>query len=158
MNLFKKWWPALGAFILSIYAVNALYIQLPHGAEMQKQKTKGEISADELVDLALASLKEKSSTRIDSDSGAGNNNPFQEIHIAEKPANYVHTPAAPPPPRHYVLKGTVGNNVASITNNSGQKKILREGNVIDSAQVISISPNRVILKDRAGTFELSLEK
>jgi hypothetical protein len=48
--------------------------------------------------------------------------------------------------------------VATIANAAGQRVIVKAGDQIDSAEVISIEPNRVIMKDRAGRFELQTEK
>jgi hypothetical protein len=64
----------------------------------------------------------------------------------------------PPPPRRFQLKGTVGTNVATITDGAGRKRIVKVGDAVDSAEVISIEPNKVILKDRAGKFELLPER
>jgi hypothetical protein len=52
----------------------------------------------------------------------------------------------------------VGRDVATIANHAGQKMIVKAGDRIDSAEVVSIEPNRVVLKDRAGKFELQTEK
>jgi hypothetical protein len=64
----------------------------------------------------------------------------------------------PPPPRDYHLKGTVGRDVATIVADGGRKHIVKTGDRVDSAEVVSIEPNKVVLKDRAGRFELYLER
>lgn len=84
-------------------------------------------------------------------------NPFR---LAERPkprsAAVVRAPAPPPPPRLYRLQGTVGSDVAILTDNQGRRHLLRRGETLDSAEVVEIGPNRVRLRDRAGTFEVTL--
>lgn len=56
-----------------------------------------------------------------------------------------------------ILKGTVGNQVATLVNGMGSKMIVRVGEKIDSAVVIRIGPGKVTLKDRHGLFEIESE-
>ena len=85
-------------------------------------------------------------------------NPFRPLHPPRPAAQSGSYVKADPPARGFVLKGTVGNNVATIANNSGQKQIVKVGDRIDSAEVVSIEANKVVLKDRGGRFELLNDK
>jgi len=84
-------------------------------------------------------------------------NPFRPIR---EPAAAIGSGAirVEPPLRGFILRGTVGDQVATITNNAGQKQIVKTGERIDSAEVVSIEPNKVVLRDRAGKFDLILQK
>ncbi len=53
-----------------------------------------------------------------------------------------------------ILKGTVGNEVATVMNGMGNKWIVRVGERIDSAEVMRIGPGKVTFKDRHGQYEL----
>lgn len=85
-------------------------------------------------------------------------NPFRSarpIRITSSPSS---RPKPNPPLRKFILRGTVGSDVATITDQTGHKRIVKIGDAIDSAEVVSIEPNKVVLKDRAGKFELIQEK
>ena len=58
----------------------------------------------------------------------------------------------------YRLKGTVGNQAATIEDERGRKTIVRLGGMVDdSTSVLEISPARVTLKDGHGTFFIDAE-
>ncbi len=69
----------------------------------------------------------------------------------------LYRPPAPPPRRLYVLRGTVGDRVATLLDSVGAKHIVRKGEKIGSATLITIEGDRVRLRDAAGSFELLLE-
>ena len=117
-----------------------------------------------LSNLDSESLFTKINAIILSDSAKNQNrkvfseNPFRPVHPPKPAGSFTPKPKADPPQRKFVLRGTVGTEVATISDHSGHKKIVKIGDPIDSAEVISIAPNKVVLKDRAGTFELIQEK
>jgi precorrin-6B methylase 1 len=57
-----------------------------------------------------------------------------------------------------ILKGTVGNQAATLINSQGNKSILRIGEYLDSILVVNIQPGRVTLRDSHGTFEISAQE
>ncbi len=82
-------------------------------------------------------------------------NPFRLPMMATTTASAgASRPAAPPPPRSYILHGMVGGRVATISDNSGRKRIVAVGDRLDSAEVVAIDEQTVTLRDRAGRFEL----
>ncbi|HLP41217.1 MAG TPA: hypothetical protein VK465_06895, partial [Fibrobacteria bacterium] len=110
---------------------------------------------DTLMAMVRAEMA-KADLAADSASAAEETSPFRSIRppriVARSGGMHV-----PPPPRNYHLKGTVGNRVATLVNLAGVRMIVKLGERVDSAEVVSIEPNKVILKDRAGRFELLLE-
>lgn len=154
MNHLKKWWPALGSIWLAYLFMLALKSSFPH-AEIGSQKNSINSSG---IDSVLTSVQKSQNNRNQDSIGIGRS-PFMDYHSFGNTTIHInHAPPLPPPPRHYVLKGTIGDKVATITNNAGRKSIVKVGDKIDSAFVMTIAPNRVELKDRAGTFEILLEK
>jgi hypothetical protein len=153
MNHLKKWWPIVGVAWLIYLFANILISKYPHS----ENGIRTYVTNGSGVDSILNEVKKNSQAKI-LDSVGNQRNPFVDYHGFGNTSHVVHAPPAPPPPRHYVLKGTIGEKVATITNNAGRKNIVKVGDKIDSAFVLSIAPNRVELKDRAGTFELLLEK
>jgi hypothetical protein len=150
----RTWWPALPAALILYWGVAGFIEQYPRAKERPSERLAGG-GPDSLLAFARA---------LAADSvppAAGEpENPFRPIHPAKSQAargaaSLVRTE---PPPRRYVLRGTVGRDVATIANHAGQKMIVKAGDRIDSAEVVSIEPNRVVLKDRAGKFELQTEK
>lgn len=149
----RKWWPALPAAVILYWGGADFVARYP-----QAQGRPAERLSRGVPDSLLTIAREFAADTAQAPAAPGEN-PFRPIH-APKPkgtggAVAVHIE---PPPRRYVLKGTVGRDVATIANAAGQRIIVKAGDQIDSAEVISIEPNRVILKDRAGKFELQTEK
>lgn len=154
-------WPALPAAAI-MYLGGASFVEkYPRAAERRAERHNGSAEPDSLMSF----IKSGTAVALGGDSvsgpsaakGAGGN-PFRPMHAprpARQSGSYV---KAEPPPRRFVLKGTVGRKVATITDNSGQKLIVKVGDRIDSAEVVSIETNKVVLKDRAGRFELLNER
>jgi hypothetical protein len=147
----RRGWPILPAALILYWGASDFVARYPHAQGRRAERLAG-TAPDSLLAIALAAAADSSrAPEVPAE------NPFRPIHPpkAAEPAAAVHVE---PPPRKYVLKGTVGRDVATIANGAGQRVIVKAGDRIDSAEVISIEPNRVILKDRAGKFELQTEK
>jgi hypothetical protein len=56
------------------------------------------------------------------------------------------------------LKGTVGSQAATLITAKGEKRIVREGDNLDSALILRILPGRVTLKDAHGTFDITSQE
>ncbi len=160
----RQWWPALPALVIAWFGSVSFVEKYPrapggirgrtvaaHGPDSLLESFRREIAAESLGHMGKAG-------DILASAGAPAD-PFRPIR-AHRPAGEGRPGAVsvPPPPRRYQLNGTVGTNVATITNNSGQKLIVKVGDPVDSAIVVSIETNKVVLKDRAGRFELLLER
>ena len=126
----------------------------PHASTRRADRSAGAGEPDSLLAYVRKSMRPSVPER---DSGNPDENPFRAIH-SPRPQGPGAAMKLEPPPRRYVLKGTVGTNVATITNNAGQKEIVKVGDSIDSAEVVSIETNKVVLKDRSGKFELLFQK
>ena len=149
-----RWWPILPALLI-LYLGGASFVEkYPRTSLRRADRSTGAGARDSLLAFIRAG-----DTEGKPDSAADpSDNPFRAIHQPRPAGQSPAAPKAEPPPRRYVLKGTVGSNVATITNNSGQKQIVKVGDSIDSAEVVSIEANKVVLKDRGGRFELLNEK
>jgi hypothetical protein len=148
----RAWWPALAALAIAYFGLSDFAARYPRARESRAERPGG-ARPDTL--LAFARAHASDSVRRALPAGG---NPFRPIHPARSATASAPGLRIEPPPRNYVLKGTVGVEVATIADNAGQKRIVRVGDAIDSAQVVSIAPNRVLLKDRAGKFELQTER
>lgn len=148
-----KWWPALPAALILYWGGDDFIARFPREKARRAERVSG-TGPDSLLAFARAFAAETAAG-----VPAALENPFRPIH-PPKPQGASSSAGVriEPPPRRYVLKGTVGKDVATIANNSGQKMIVKAGDRIDSAEVVSIETNRVILRDRAGKFELQTEK
>lgn len=147
-----RWWPAAPACLILWLGASSFVEKYPRVPERRADRFAGG-GPDSL--LVWARLSAAADTVKPSES----ENPFRPIH-APRPTGSVAATGMhlEPPPRRYVLKGTVGTNVATIANHAGQRMIVKAGDAIDSAEVVSIEANKVVLKDRAGRFELLLER
>ncbi len=149
----QRWWPALPAALILYFGGANFLAKYPVAQERRSDRNFSAAGPDSLLAFA------RRAAQPESVHAAASDNPFRPIHAPHSegpvPGSAV---KLEPPPRHYVLKGTVGSNVATIANNAGQKMIVKAGDRIDSAEVISIGPNLVTLKDRAGKFDLQIEK
>src|SRR4051812_18888174 len=157
-----RWWPTLPALLILYVGGSAFLHKYPWESAPRASRALGSRAPDSLVAFIRAGLRPDSvaSRTSDSNQTVSRENPFRAIHqpkpASELAAEIANKPG--PPPRKYVLKGTVGNNVATIANNAGQKLIVKIGDAVDSAVVVSIETNKVTLKDRAGKFDLLMEK
>ncbi len=173
------WWP-LAPAMLVLYLGGASFIEnfprASHRSQDQGSRTSG---PDSLLAFIRLGIKSDSAAAFDStthpeakpvpDSSGkvkvvrvqnpNRENPFRPARGPNYAADHAATgPRVEPPLRKYVLKGTVGNEVATISDHTGRKLIVKVGEGVDSAVVLSIESNKVILKDRAGKFELIQEK
>lgn len=151
----RAWWPALPALIILWFGGSTFVEKYPRRGDSSRVRSTVSQGQDSLLLLFRKELDADRRAGGDSATRASVDNVFRPIRAprpegASRPGAMV----MPPPPRRFQLKGTVGRNVATITDGSGRKQILKVGDTIDSAEVISIEPNKVILKDRAGKFEL----
>lgn len=156
MEIIRRWWPALPALLIAWLGGESFLEKYPRRAEGPRRSA----SAQGPDSLLLVARRAEDAERAGADSARPHpENIFRPIR--------AHRPMAegrpggmtvPPPPRNYHLKGTVGTNVATITNHAGQRVIVKVGDPVDSAVVVSIEASKVVLKDRAGRFELQLEK
>jgi hypothetical protein len=147
------WWPVVPALLVLYLGGRTFVEKYPRASERRSERASRSAGPDSLLAFVRAAATAPDSLRPDPED-----NPFRPIHQPRPAGANPSAPKAEPPPRRYVLKGTVGSNVATITNNSGQKQIVKVGDRIDSAEVISIEVNKVVLKDRGGRFELLNEK
>jgi|GEM_PF-6041076 len=56
----------------------------------------------------------------------------------------------------YFLKGISGGTTALLVDLTGQTKLVESGDQVDSASVVQVTQETVLLKDAQGTFTLSL--
>lgn len=146
-----RWWPAAPACLILYLGGVSFVEKFPQTSVRRADRFAGS-GPDSLLAWARLSAAAESAAPAESE------NPFRPIHAPKAAGGPLSSGMRlEPPPRRYVLKGTVGHNVATITNHAGQRLIVKTGDVIDSAEVVSIEPNKVVLKDRAGRFELLLE-
>ncbi|MDQ3001387.1 MAG: hypothetical protein M3Y08_09015 [Fibrobacterota bacterium] len=154
-----QWWPTLPALLIVYLGGSSFIDKYPVTPERREDRIAGSGSPDSLLAYVRAGMiREAAKMESDSAGDIEPGNPFRPIKAPRPSGRGAPAARAEPPPRRYVLKGTVGINVATIANNSGQKLIVKVGDRIDSAEVLSIELNKVILKDRGGKFELLLEK
>jgi hypothetical protein len=149
----RRWWPALPALLILYFAGASFVGKYPRAAGKKADRHAGASGPDTLLEYARNGFGPSRA----GDSAASSENPFRPIRAPHRDVQ-PQAPKAPPPPRRYTLKGTVGTDVATVTNNAGVKRIVKVGDLIDSAEVVSIETNRVTLKDRGGKFDLLLQR
>ncbi len=164
VKLFKSW-PILPAMLILYFGGAYFFRHFPKISHRVVDAKSDPQTQDSLLvfiqsERHLDSLTStsSSSSSLPKDSLAANKSPFRtprELAAVTKPAHAQ--PKGVPPLRKYILKGTVGNQVATIQDAIGQKHIVKVGEQLDSATVVSIESNKVVLKDRAGKFELQQE-
>lgn len=71
-------------------------------------------------------------------------------------SNGPSTFGAPPPPRIWRATGRVGERAAVLTALDGRILVVSDGSSVDSATVVSIGNDGVVLEDRAGRFNLRI--
>jgi hypothetical protein len=148
-------WPALPALLILWLGGASFLEKYPRPAQGQRSHVDAAGGPDTLMAMVRAEMAE-ADLAADSILSAEDASPFRPIR-PPRPVARSGGMQVPPPQRNYHLKGTVGNRVATIVNLAGARMIVKVGERVDSAEVVSIEPNKVILKDRAGRFELLLE-
>lgn len=156
-----QWWPAVPALLILYLGGVSFVEEFPRMASPRTARNAGSQGPDSLLaSIRAADPGASANAATDTSTLAvTRTNPFRPMH-APRMAGFPGRSAvrANPPPRNFILKGTVGNNVATIINNSGRSRIVKTGDSIDSAEVVDIEPDKVILRDRAGKFELLFGK
>lgn len=163
MSRLSVYWAPLLAISLTALLLDAFSKRLPQshlikGKTVRKQDTTRQIS--EFITLYQNASIHNHNTQEKTDSIDLDKikNPFRlPSSVEKKIRKKAFTPKRKPPSRNYQLQGTVGNEVATIIDLSGQGNIVKPGDTVDSAKVISIKPGKVILRDRAGRFEIKME-
>lgn len=145
-------WPALPALLILWLGGASFLEKYPRPAQGQRSHVDAVGRPDTLMAMVRAEIAE-ADLAADSASATEEASPFRPIR-PPRPVARSGGMLVPPPPRNYHLKGTVGNRVATLVNLAGARMIVKVGEKVDSAEVVSIEPNKVILKDRAGRFEL----
>ena len=157
---FRQGWPWLLTMGILYFGGSSLLKKYPRASPKAVSPKSGVLVSDSALVFIQAEHRRDSLARISDstslDGGSFLKNPFRPLHgsvpLSAQPSGGAVTD---PPWRQYVLKGTVGNEVATIADRHGKKLIVKVGDRVDSATVLSIEPNKVMLKDRAGKFELS---
>ncbi len=151
---FRHWWPAVPACLILYLGGSAVLEKYPRPSERRWDRSAGVGAPDSL----LAYVRQTMRPAAPPDTINASENPFRPIHAIHPQGQAGPAVKIDPPPRRYVLKGTVGTSVATIANNAGLKQIVKVGDAVDSAEVVSIETNKVVLRDRAGKFELLFQK
>ena len=158
-EFFEKWWPALVSLTLFGVWLDRYGVQLVSGWFPTGQKSdNAPITPKETKYGDLLSQFSKDSAKVvaeDLDLSLKKNNPFRVASskkVRRRRAKRI------PPPRNFSLRGTVGTTVATIKNGKGKTIIVSVGDQIDSAKVIQIHPNKVVLRDRSGKFTIEMKE
>lgn len=156
---FRRWWPALPAALILYLAGQSFLEKYPRPPKRNADRSPGATVPDSLSAFIrrAGEMAAAGETPAAPDPKAGSENPFRPIQ-SHRPEAKGQAVRMEPPPRNFLLKGTVGNNVATIANNAGIKQIVKVGDRIDSAEVVSIETDKVVLKDRGGRFDLLFRK
>lgn len=155
------WWPLAPALLVLYLGGTSFVEDYPRASHRSFDQGSHRTGPDSLLAFIQAGFKTDSADKVSAAAGKimDRDNPFRPIHGPNYAAEHAATgPKVEPPLRKFILKGTVGNEVATITDHTGRKLIVKVGEGVDSAVVLSIESNKVILKDRAGKFELLQEK
>jgi hypothetical protein len=150
-----QWWPIIPALVILYFGGAGFLEKYPRMAERRSDRAIGPGRPDSLLAYVRSAVRSADTGSTVPDPAG---NPFRPLHQPRPASQSANAPRLEPPPRRFVLRGTVGNNVATITNGAGLKQIVKVGDRIDSAEVISIEANKVVLKDRAGKFDLLNQK
>lgn len=155
-RFFQRWWPALPASLILYLGMASFAREFPRG-QNRRAATQGNAGRPDTL-LAFVRAAEDSAPRDSAPEPSPEANPFRPVRPVEPVVQGGAHLRRDPPVRGYILRGTVGSDVATITNRAGQKVIVKVGDRVDSAEVLAIEPNRVLLKDRAGKFEILLNQ
>lgn len=156
------WWPLAPALVVLYLGMNSFMEKYPQQAQ-RSLKANSHLYAPDSMLILIRQAKSRDSLNRNqalkaTDSLQEIRSPFRPVRNPSQVANRGTVgPKIDPPWRNYILKGTVGNSVATIIDRNEKKIIVKVGELVDSATVMAIESNRVILKDRAGKFELLQE-
>lgn len=152
----KSWIPGLAAAV----AVFALF---PTDSKLSDKWSKA------LEIHAASGSAPDSTTPLDSSLLSGSFEPTDDtLAIPADPFGLPPAPAATPrrtgsapigvqpPPRPWRATGRVGERAAVLTSNDGRILVVKSGSSVDSATVVSIGNDGVVLEDRGGRFILHI--
>ena len=158
----RPWLYWIPGLILLILGMKSFVEKLPpfHLENSTQQKVTDQ--KDHLLDKIKSQIHSHQIDSLNREKGLSQNkepinDPFRSYHPKPLISATSAIPKGQPPFRNFLLSGTIGNSVATISNQKGKKIIVKVGDAVDSATVIFIEPNKVSLQDRAGNFEISRE-
>lgn len=154
----KRWIPGLA----SVVAVAFLFpSEQPLSTTWSSliQRSPGNEARTDSVKRVDPAFLDLSISAPESDSMVAPNDPFGLPPEVPNPPSRAPGPVvsdAPPPPRVWHATGRVGERAAVLTSMDGRILVVSGGSRVDSATVVSIGNDGVILEDRAGRFNLRI--
>ncbi len=150
-------------WISGVAAAAAVFVLFPTDAPLPDKWSKA-------LEIHAASGSESDSTTpLDSSLLAGSfATPTDSLAIPTDPFGLPTAPVATPrressipsgvqpPPRPWRATGRVGERAAVLTSNDGRILVVKSGSSVDSATVVSIGNDGVVLEDRGGRFILHI--
>lgn len=146
-------------WILGLSAAAAVFLLFPtRGSVPQRWATAaaktGATSTDSVIRIDDLAAPDTSFAEFDSSTRA--TDPFGLPPIAASSRPSTIGPAIPPPPRPWTATGRVGQRAAVLTAFDGRILVVSDGSRVDSAVVVSIGTDGVVLEDRGGRFVLRI--
>ncbi len=149
------------SWLLGMASAAAVVYFFPTHSSLGQKWTVASVDADthprltDSIELVFAQLPQNDSTFVP-DTAAPPPDPFRlsSAALANRPSNQ--TPMLPPPPRLWSSTGRVGQRAAVLTASDGRILVVSDGSQVDSAVVVSIGSDGVVLEDRGGRFVLRI--
>lgn len=154
----KRWLPGLVSvvFVVAVFPgdkpLSATWSSLIQGGGGTKHKTDSVKRVDSGLLYAPLSAREPDSFVVPADPFGLPPEPSNSAPRFSGPV----VPDAAPPPRIWRSTGRVGERAAVLTAADGRILVVSGGSRVDSATVISIGNDGVVLEDRAGRFNLRI--
>lgn len=147
------------SWILGLAAAVAVFVLFPTensipGRWAAATSTTAEIRTDSVTTFDDLAALDTSFAELDSTSRATDPFGLPPASAASKPTSIG--PAVPAPPRPWTATGRVGQRAAVLTATDGRILVVSDGSRVDSALVVSIGPDGVVLEDRGGRFVLRI--
>lgn len=108
--------------------------------------------------LIAAEVAIPDTASVSGDAAAPYRNPFTPYRPAAPPGPSLPraaAPALPPPARPWRVTGLVGTRAAVLAGGDGTSRVVSPGERVDSARVVSIDRDGVVLEDRGGKFRIA---
>jgi len=153
----SKQWYVLASVIL-IYWISGSFISKYPSPVDEVPQTVKTIKEDESTLNTIQGIKDKRSL-LDADSTfSDQEDPFRSSKAKKRIKARKRKKAYSTPARNYKLRGINNSKTAILINSAGRSVFVQVGDQIDSAEVVGITSDKVILKDRGGKFEIRIQE
>ncbi len=157
MIFLKKNWPLWISMAILFYGMQLFFQKYPNKLPVFKSDQAQNLHEDSLDRLLTQLTRDTVFSSLTFSDTLSRKNPFHSDISLNRVVNHSNPVELVKlqPMRSLKLKGTAGNQIASLIDSLGVKHLMKVGDSIAGIRILEIRSDRVFLQDASGKFELT---